>query len=96
MPYIIYADIESLMEKVDKCKNNPEKSSTTKTEKHIPCGYSMPTIQVFDHIENKHSLPCWEDCVKTFRESLREHTQNITDLGKKKMLLVTKKELKLH
>ena len=56
----------------------------------------MPTIQVFDHIENKHSLPCWEDCVKTFRESLREHTKNITDLGKKKMLLVTKKELKLH
>ena len=24
MRYIIYADIESLMEKVDKCKNNPE------------------------------------------------------------------------
>ena len=56
----------------------------------------MPGIQVFDHVENKHSLYCWEDCVKTFRESLREHTKNIIDLRKKKMLPVTKKELKLH
>ena len=30
MPYIIYADIESLIKKIDGCANNPEKSSTTK------------------------------------------------------------------
>ena len=30
MPYIIYADIESLITKIDECTNNPEKSSTTK------------------------------------------------------------------
>ena len=29
-PFIIYADLESLIEKIDVCKNNPEKSSTTK------------------------------------------------------------------
>ena len=29
MPYIIYADIESLIRKIDGCANNPEKSSTT-------------------------------------------------------------------
>ena len=27
MPYIIYADIESLIRKIDGCANNPEKSS---------------------------------------------------------------------
>ena len=26
MPYIIYADLESLIEKIDRCANNPEKS----------------------------------------------------------------------
>ena len=30
MPYIIYADIESLIKKIDGCANNPENSSTTK------------------------------------------------------------------
>ena len=41
MPYIIHADIESLIKKIDGCANNPENSSTTKIGEHIPCGYSM-------------------------------------------------------
>ena len=43
MPYIIYADLESLIEKIDGCANNPEKPLTTKIGEHIPCGYSMST-----------------------------------------------------
>ena len=31
-PCIIYADLESLIKKIDNCKNNPEKSSATKTD----------------------------------------------------------------
>ena len=29
-PFVIYADLEPLLEKIDGCKTNPEKSSTTK------------------------------------------------------------------
>ena len=43
-PCIIYRDLESLIKKIDNCKNNPEKSSATKIGNHIPCGYSVPTI----------------------------------------------------
>ena len=43
-PFIIYADLECLIEKVDECKNNPQKSSTTKVDEHIPSGFSTPTI----------------------------------------------------
>ena len=39
MSYIIYADIESLIKKIDGCVNNPESSSATKIGEHIPCGY---------------------------------------------------------
>ena len=35
-PFIIYADLECLTEKSDGCKNNPEKSSTTKVSEHNP------------------------------------------------------------
>ena len=55
MPYIIYADIESLIKKIDGCENNPENSSTAKIGEHISCGYSMSTIWTFDNIENKHA-----------------------------------------
>ena len=39
MSYIIYADLESLIKKIDGCANNPESSSTTKIGEHIPRGY---------------------------------------------------------
>ena len=40
MSYIMYADIESLIQKIDGRANNPEKYSTTKIGKDIPCRYS--------------------------------------------------------
>ena len=44
IPYIIYADIESLILKKYRCENDPEKSSTTNIGEHIPCGYSVSII----------------------------------------------------
>ena len=42
--FIIYADLKSLIEKTDGCKNNPEKLSTTKVSEHILSGFSMWTL----------------------------------------------------
>ena len=35
-PFVIYEYLESLIEKIDGCKNNPEDLFTTKLDKHIP------------------------------------------------------------
>ena len=50
----------------------------------------MSTIWAFDNIENKHTLYCWEDCMKNFC-TLRKHATNIINFEKKKMLPLTKK-----
>ena len=55
-PFIIHADLECIIEKIDGCKNNPENSSTTKVSKRIPSGFSMSTISSFRSTENKHDL----------------------------------------
>ena len=55
-PFVIYAGPECLIEKIDGCKNNPEKSSTTKVGEHIPSGFSVSTISSFKCIENKHDV----------------------------------------
>ena len=34
-PFIIYADLECSIEKIDGCKNNPEHSFITKVSEHI-------------------------------------------------------------
>ena len=50
VPFIIDADAESLLEKMNTCHNNPEKSSTTKINKHthhlvIHCLHTVHLIQ---------------------------------------------------
>ena len=43
-PFIIYAELECIIEKIDGWRNNPENSSAIKISKHIPSGFSMSTI----------------------------------------------------
>ena len=71
-PFIIYADLECLIEKIDGCRNSPENSSKTKVCKCIPSGFSMSTISSFKSMENKHDEYRSKDCTKKFCESLRE------------------------
>ena len=89
---IIYADFESLVKKVDGCKNNPEKLSIAKIGEHIPCVYSVSTIWTFDGIGNKHDIYRGEDCMEKFWVSLREHAAKIINFEKKKMIPLTNKE----
>ena len=56
-----YVDLESLIKEIYNCKNNPEKSSTTKIGKHILCAYSSIFIichqcQPYGHLIIKNSL----------------------------------------
>ena len=43
LPFIIYADLECLLKKIDTCYNNPDLSSTTRINQRIPSGYSIYT-----------------------------------------------------
>ena len=53
VPFIIYADLKCLLEKISTCINNPNESSTTKINKHTPSGYSIFTSCSFDESKNK-------------------------------------------
>ena len=83
-PFIIYADLECIIEKIDGCKNNPENSSTKKVSENIPSGFSMSGISSFRSIENKHDVYRGKDCIKKFCEFLREHAMKIIIFKKKK------------
>ena len=48
-PFVIYADLEYLLEKIDEHKNNTENSFTTKVGKHI----SVTTVSSFKWIKDK-------------------------------------------
>ena len=79
-PFILYADLERITEKIDGCKNNPENSSKTKVNNHILSGFSMSTISSFRSIKNKHDVYRGTDCMKKFLE----HAMKIINFKKKK------------
>ena len=53
LPFIVYADLECLLEKMSTCYNTSEESSTTKINKHTPSGFSIFTHCSFDKSKNK-------------------------------------------
>ena len=58
-PFIIYADVECLLEKISTCYNNPEESSTAEINKHTPSGYSLlyySLLQTVNLMKEKRSL----------------------------------------
>ena len=92
LPFIIYADLECLLEKIDTCYNNPEESSTTKINHHTPSGYSIFTHCSFDKSKNKLNYYRGEDCMKRFCKDLKEHAKKIINCEKKDMIPLTKEE----
>ena len=95
IPFTIYADLECLLEKMSTCQNDPNKSSTTKINKHTPSGYSIFTNCSFDESKNKISYYKRDDCVKKFCKDLREYSTKIINYAKKKMISLIKEE-KIH
>ena len=74
-PLVIYADLESLLEKMSTCHNNPEKLSTTKINKHMPSGYSLLTHCSFDTTKNKFDYYRGKNCMRNFCLVLRENAK---------------------
>ena len=89
-PFVIYADLESLLEEMNTCHNNPEKSAT-KINKHTPFCYSVFTHCSFDTTKNKFDYYRSKNCMKIFCLDLREHATKIINYEKKEM---TNKKMK--
>ena len=92
LPFVIYADLECLLEKMSTCINNPNESSTTKINKPEPSGYSIFTHCSFNESKNKLNYYRGKDCMKKFSKDLREHASKIINYEKKKMISLTTEE----
>ena len=96
LPFVIYADLECLLEKMSTCQNNPNKSSTTKMNKHTPSGYSIFIHCSFDESKNKLNYYKGDDCMKNFCKDLKTHANKIINYKRKKMMPLTTKEEIYH
>ena len=65
--FIIYADLEFLIEKINGCENNLKKSFTTKVSENALPSFSMSTISLFRRKKKKkYDLYRDKDCMKKY------------------------------
>ena len=90
--FIICADLECLLLKINSCLNNPDKSYTEKKAIHKPSDYSLVTCCSFDKSKNEQQYYRRKDCMKTFCEDLKDQAMKIINHGKKEMMSLTDEE----
>ena len=83
VPFVVYADLESLLEKMNTCHNNPKNSSTTKINKHTPSGYSLFSDCSFDTTKNRLDYHRGKNCMKNVCLDLKVHAAKIINYDKK-------------
>ena len=93
--FIIYADLESLLEKMSTCHNNPKKLSKTRINKHTPSGYSLFTHCLFDATRNTFDCYRSKDCMERFCKDLKAHATKIIKYEKKEVIPLTYKKISL-
>ena len=92
LPFVIYADLECILEKISTCYNNPNLSSTTKINQHVPSDYFIFTNCSFDKSLNKLSHYRGEDCMRRFCKDLRDYATRIVDCKRKFITPLTKEK----
>ena len=76
--FIIYAHLESLLENISTCHNDPEKLLTTKINRYTPSSNSFFTHCLFYTTKNREP-DCYrgKECVENFCKTLQKHAERI-------------------
>ena len=90
--FIIHADLECLLLKMNTCNNNPNMSYTTVKALHKLSRYSLLTSCSFDKSENMQIYYNGKDCMKRFCNDLKEHVSRIINYETKPMTALTEEE----
>ena len=94
--FMIYADLECLIRKIDTCQNDPKKSSTEKKAKHKPSGYSWITCCSFDKSKNEWGYYRQKNCLEMFCKDLRNQAIKIINNEKKEVIPLTSEEIESY
>lgn len=95
-PFIIYADFESIIQKLDTVAPNPKESGTQVTSTHIACGYCY-TIVRMDGKTLKPKLYRGENAGKHFLTELQKDVKKIQDeLRNPVPLKMTNEDKRVH
>ena len=84
--FIIYADMESILDKIDTRHSKTESSSAAKINRHAVSRYLLLANCSFDVTKIKHDYERGKNFMKNFCKDLKEHAAKIINYEKKEMI----------
>ena len=98
VPFIMYADFESILEPIQGLGNNPMISSTRGVNNHVPSGWCIHSKFAYNgKVENPLKLYRGKDCIKKFCDHVTGEAQHLYHaFPEKPMDPLTKKQLKKY
>ena len=84
VPFVIYADFESILVPISGAPNNPEKSSTRGINVHQPSGWCMYSKFAYGKVTNPLKQHRGRDCVSKFRETIIAEAKRLYKSAPKK------------
>ena len=91
-PYVVYADFECIVRKIDTCEPDNKRSFTVKTEKHEPCGFSYLVVRSDGQTSGPFRYR-GEDAVFVFLTYPQNHEREMhEDMANKRPLVMTNED----
>ena len=96
IPFVIYANLKSILEKISSCGGDPEKPFTNKINKHTTSGYSLFSHCLFDKTKNKDDYYRGVTYMRKFSFDLRDHAEKIINDELAEIIPLTKEQRRAH
>ena len=91
-PFVVYADFECILKKIETCEQDDKKSFTVKTEKHEPCGFSYVVVRSDGQTSPPQNYR-GEDAVYNFLKYLLEEERKMREyMANKRPLVMTSED----
>ena len=95
VPFIMYADFESILEPIQGASNNPNYSSTRGVNVHTPSGWCLHSKFAYGDLDNSTTQYRGSDCVERFCEHIISEAKRLyTTFPERPMVPLTKSQLK--
>ena len=97
VPFIMYADFESILESIQGAKNNPNVSSTRGVNSHKPSGWCLHSKFAYGEVNDPTAQYRGADCVERFCEKIISEAKRLySSFPEVTMLPLTESQLKKH
>ena len=97
VPFIMYADFESILEPMDHGSSDPNQPHTNEVNQHMPSVWCVHSKFAYGDIDNPLRLYRGPDCIETFCNYIKEEAHRLYHMfPEKPMDPLTKKQWKKH